>query len=161
MLIDKRPIKYNFSKRGMQRPVFIVVHDTGNYSQGADALAHYRYFGKGDRQASAHYFVDDKASVEIIEMAHAAWHCGDGKGRYGITNSNSIGVELCVNQGSDWNKTKRNALELIKFLMASYGIPWDRVVRHYDASRKICPAKMSANNWQEWWEFRELLKIGM
>lgn len=158
MLIDKKPIKYNYSKRGMSYPKFIVVHDTGNYSRSADATAHYRYFSKGDRQASAHYFVDENGSVELIEVANSSWHCGDGKGRYGITNSNSIGVELCVNEGSDWDKTKKNAHDLIKFLMRAYEIPWDRVIRHYDASRKICPAKMSANNWQEWWEFRELLK---
>lgn len=43
MLIEKRLIKFNFSKReGMVRPTFIVVHDTGNPRAGADALAHYR-----------------------------------------------------------------------------------------------------------------------
>jgi N-acetylmuramoyl-L-alanine amidase len=31
------------------------------------------------------------------------------------------------------------------------------VVRHYDASRKICPRSMSENNWEKWWAFREKL----
>ena len=43
MLIEKRLIKFNFSKReGMVKPVFIVVHDTGNTNVGADAINHYK-----------------------------------------------------------------------------------------------------------------------
>jgi N-acetylmuramoyl-L-alanine amidase len=41
--------------------------------------------------------------------------------------------------------------------MEKYDIPLDRVVRHYDASRKICPRSMSENNWEKWWEFKERL----
>ena len=142
MLIEKRLIMFNFSKReGMVRPTFIVVHDTGNPRAGADALAHYRYFNGGNRKASA----------------HASWHCGDGHGRYGITNSNSIGVEICVNSDGDYDKALENARVVIRFLMDFYKIPLKRVVRHYDASHKLCPRSMSANNWQAWWKFKESL----
>jgi N-acetylmuramoyl-L-alanine amidase len=156
MIIDKRPINYNYSKRN-QQVRYIVVHDTGNPSYGADALAHYRYFNGGNRSASAHYFVDDKMVVETVEVAKSAWHCGDGRGKYGIYNYNSIGVELCINKDSNWDKTKENALNLIRFLCESYNIPKSRVVRHYDASRKICPRRMSDDNWKEWWIFREMI----
>ncbi len=156
MLIDKLPISMNFSKRSGS-PRFIVVHDTGNVSVGADARAHFRYFDGGYRGASAHYFVDDEGAVETVEVARSAWHCGDGRGRFGIYNYNSIGVELCVNSDGDWERTKANAMELIRFLMKFYNIPKSNVVRHYDASRKMCPRKMSANNWKEWWIFREMI----
>lgn len=156
MIIDKRPIKFNYSTN-RQAIKYIVVHDTGNPNAGADALAHYRYFNSGNRKASAHYFVDDKSVVETVENARTSWHCGDGRGRFGIYNVNSIGVELCINAGSDWEKTKANALDLIRFLCQAYNIPKSRVVRHYDASRKICPRKMSKNNWAEWWIFREMI----
>ncbi len=156
MLIEKLPIGMNFSKRGGS-PKFIVVHDTGNSSKGADAIAHFRYFDGGYRGASAHYFVDDKRVVETVEVANSAWHCGDGRGKYGIYNYNSIGVELCVNADGDWERTKERAIDLIRFLMRFYGIPKSNVVRHYDASRKICPRRMSADNWREWWIFREMI----
>ncbi|MDO5041413.1 MAG: N-acetylmuramoyl-L-alanine amidase [Peptoniphilus sp.] len=156
MLIDKLPIGLNFSKRAGS-PKFIVVHDTGNASAGADAKAHFRYFNGKYRGASAHYFVDDEGVVETVEVANSAWHCGDGRGRYGIYNYNSIGVELCVNSDGDWERTKENALGLIRFLMRFYDIPKGNVVRHYDASRKVCPRRMSADNWREWWIFREMI----
>ena len=157
MYIDKLPIRYNYSSRGGVKPIFIVVHDTGNSSPTADAKNHYKYFNGGDRNASAHYFVDDRGIVETVEVSLSAWHCGDGRGKYGITNSNSIGVEMCINSGSDFEKTKQNTLELIRFLMSTYNISKNNVARHYDASRKICPRSMSENNWHEWWVFRELI----
>ncbi|MBD8926751.1 MAG: hypothetical protein EGR89_12365 [[Eubacterium] rectale] len=43
-------------------------------------------------------------------------------------------------------------------LMSELNIPIERVVRHFDASRKNCPASMSANNWMEWYKFKERLK---
>lgn len=33
-------------------------------------------------------------------------------------------------------------------------------MRHYDASRKICPQSMSADNWQKWWSFKSRLASG-
>jgi uncharacterized protein YgiM (DUF1202 family) len=38
--------------------------------------------------------------------------------------------------------------------MAKYNIPAIRVVRHYDASRKICPRAWSPNNWANWLRFK-------
>ncbi len=152
MIIDKRPIKYNFSRRH-EKIKYIVIHDTGNSRFGAGAIAHYKYFNSGNKNASAHYFVDDKNIVETVEVSLAAWHCGDGKGKRGITNQNSIGIEICVNSDSDFNMAKLQAIELIRFLMDSYNIEKKNVVRHYDASRKTCPAAMSADSWAMWEEF--------
>ena len=42
-------IKYNCSNRGGIPIRYIVVHDTGNPSRGANATAHYNYFNGGDR----------------------------------------------------------------------------------------------------------------
>lgn len=150
--IKKKLVNYNYTK-GRTGVKYIVIHDTGNNSAGADADAHYRYFGGGDRQASAHYFVDDHEIVQIIDDQNAAWHCGDGKGKYGIKNSNSIGVEICVNKDGDYDKAVANTVELAGHLMNAYNLPMDKLVRHYDASRKNCPASMAANNWAAWKDF--------
>jgi N-acetylmuramoyl-L-alanine amidase len=153
--MTKRLIKYNYSPGNDIK--YIVIHDTGNKRKGANAYAHYRYFNGGNRRASAHYFIDDKEIIQTVEDNNASWHCGDGKGKYGITNHNSIGVEICVNEDGDYEKAVDNTIDLVKCLMKKYNIPLDRVVRHYDASRKICPRSMSKNNWERWWIFKRKL----
>jgi DNA replication protein DnaD len=52
---------------------------------------------------------------------------------------------------------KKNTLDLIVHLMKVHNVPFSNVLRHYDASRKICPKSMSANNWKEWGEFKATL----
>ena len=86
---------------------------------------------------------------------YCTWQVGDGKGKYGITNQNSIGIEICINADGNYDMAFLNAVELTKHLMKRLGIPSERVVRHYDASRKNCPASMSANSWAKWKEFKE------
>ena len=152
-LLSKNLIKHNFSGRNGQAIRYLVIHDTGNARRGADALAHQKYFGSGNKNASAHYFVDSKRIVQVIEDKEASWHCGDGYGKYGISNQNSIGIELCINSDGDYEEMLDNAVLLIQHLADKYKIPKTRSVRHYDASRKICPRSMSANNWQKWQEF--------
>lgn len=72
--IVKMLVRYNYSSDN--KPYYIVIHDTGNTGIKSDSVAHYNYFNGGDRQASAHYFVDDKQVVQIIEDYNASWHCG-------------------------------------------------------------------------------------
>lgn len=152
-MIDRKLIRYNYSGRNRENIKFIVVHDTGNPSKGAGARNHYLYFDKPNRNASAHYFVDSKEILQLVEDHNSAWHCGDGKGRFGITNRNSIGIELCINSDGDWELTKKRGIELIRELLKRHGLTKDRVFRHYDASLKNCPGKMSAMGWREWTRF--------
>ena len=150
MNINKKLIKQNFTKgRGGKKVEYIVIHDTGNENPTATAEAHFNYFNNAYRGASAHYFVDEKQILQIIEDEDTAWHCGDGKGKYGITNQNSIGVEICINDGNYETEIKRT-IELVKHLMKKHKVPFEKVVRHYDASKKNCPASMSKNNWEAW-----------
>ena len=59
---------------------------------------------------------------------------------------------------ADEDGYRKDVIELVKELMRELSIPLDCVVRHYDASGKICPQTMSANNWSAWKEFKERLK---
>ena len=152
-------IKYNRSNRGGTPIRYIVVHDTGNPSRGANATAHYNYFNGGDRSSSADFFVDDTQVLCVNDYyKFYTWHCGDGHGKYGITNRNSVGIEFCINVDSDRNKTLERTAQLVRELMQELNIPIDRVVRHYDASRKNCPQSMSGNGWAQWYKFKEKLK---
>ena len=152
-------IKYNRSNRGGTPIRYIVVHDTGNPSRGANATAHYNYFNGGDRSSSADFFVDDTQVLCVNDYyKYYTWHCGDGRGKYGITNRNSVGIEFCINVDSDRDKTLARTALLVRELMQELNIPIDRVVRHYDASRKNCPQSMSGNGWAQWYKFKEKLK---
>lgn len=153
--IRKQLDSNDFSSRNGSEIKYIVIHDTGNYKDTDEGNAH--YFCEDKRKSSAHYFVDEDSITQIVEDYNSAWHVGDGHARYGITNRNSLGVEMCNSGGYIAEVTINNSSELVRYLMQKYGIPIDRVVRHYDASRKNCPANMSANNWAKWHEFKEQL----
>ena len=155
MNIEKKQIAYN---KGTRNSVikYIVIHDTANKSKGADADAHFKYFNGGNRNSSADFFVDDTKILQVNDyIKYYTWQVGDGKGKYGITNQNSIGIEICVNSDGDYEKAVKKAVELVKYLMNVLDIPNENVVRHYDASRKNCPASMSDDNWAMWKEFKE------
>lgn len=152
--IIKKLIDKNYSNRDNQEIKYIVIHDTGNINTGANAEAHYNYFNNNNLDRSAHYFIDDKEIIQIIEDKNRAWHCGDGKGENGITNDNSIGIEICVNKDGDYNKALENAEELTAYLLNKYNLDITKVVRHFDASGKACPHSMLNNNWDKWQEFK-------
>lgn len=154
----QRQIAYNRSVRNAAIR-YIVVHDTGNTGTGADAMAHFHYFNGGNRGSSADIFVDDHSVWQVNDYArYYAWHCGDGKGKYGITNANSVGVEMCINADGDYDAALRNTARVVRELMQELSIPIGRVVRHWDASRKNCPASMSGSGWARWNQFKEMLK---
>ena len=149
-----KQITFNRSTR-TDKIKYIVIHDTGNKSRGANADAHFNYFNGGDRGSSADFFVDDKQILQVNDYnKYYTWHCGDGNGKYGITNNNSVGVEICVNSDGDYDVAFNKTVELVKMLMDVLNLPIDRVARHYDASRKNCPASMSANDWALWNTFK-------
>lgn len=152
-------------KRNYSNIKYIVIHDTGNPSKGANANSHYRYLNGATRYGSAHYYLDDKEIIQTIGDSFVAWSIGDKWG-YGNNpnrikdayNSNSLSIELCINSGIDKEKAYRNLVELTKNLMVKFKIPTERVIRHFDATGKICPGSWSVNNWSKWWQFKEDIK---
>lgn len=166
----------NKGKKGANKPEWIIFHFVGATGQ---AKANANYFRDVYREASAHYFIDADHIIQVVEDDTPAWHIGDGKktkvGRCngyvmggGATNDNSIGIEHCqdVSTGKDvWNwdfheETLKRSEWLIKRLQEKYSIPDDRVIRHFDASGKICPGNWSHNDWKDWWTFKERLHGG-
>lgn len=132
---------YNISNR-TQKPEHIVVHYTGSGTSKAGAAKNNCiYFSGGNRNASADFFIDDSGIWEYADSdKYYTWHCGDGKGAYGITNARSVGIEVCLNGDNPYTGAEIEHLQrLVLFLMNKYSIPASKVVRHYDASRKQCP----------------------
>ena len=155
MKINKYHGSYNITKR-TQAIKYIVLHYVGaGSSKEGNALANCKYFAGGDRQASAHYFIDDGGIWEYADpSSYYTWHCGDGHGKYGITNANSIGIEVCQDGDRPYTAKEIKYLkQLVPFLMTKYQVPKSHVVRHYDASRKLCPYYY-AKRTDEWVELR-------
>ena len=124
---------------------YITIHETGNTAKGADAAAHGAYLDSAageDALVSWHYTVDDHAIVQHLPDYETAYHAGDGKD--GPGNATSIGIEICVNAGGDFEAAKANAAALVRLLMEEHGIPLDNVVQHNRWNGKDCPKTIRA-----------------
>ena len=153
--LEKSLIDINYSKGVIIEPKYIVIHDTDNRDVGADAMANRNYFANHPQaEASAHYIIDEGNIVQALEDNWRGWHVGDGNNKY-INNSTTIGIELCVNEGNDFNKTLENGIELTKYLMKKHNIPSENVVMHRDASGKTCSRMMIEDRAELWPYFKE------
>lgn len=125
---------------GVNSRRYITIHETGNKAATADAAAHGTYLKSDSAEAgrvSWHYTVDDHAIVQHLPDGETAYHAGDGAD--GPGNTTSIGIEICVNAGGDFEASKRNAAALVRLLMSEYGIPLYYVVQHNRWNGKDCP----------------------
>lgn len=137
---------------------YIVVHYTSN--NGDTAKNNADYFAREDVGASAHFFVDETSVWSSVPENAVAWHCGSTAYAHPYCrNSNSIGVEICMNDknGAVRQGSIDNAVTLVRELMAKYNIPAENVIRHYDVTGKNCPAPMVSNP-SLWTGFKNALK---
>ena len=127
----------NYTPGRQGKPIqYIVLHYTaGSKTAEGAAQANCIYFGREKVGASAHYFVDDGYTVfNSVDEADTAWHAGNWN-----INTRSIGIEVCTN-GAYTEKEIETLTQLVQQLMAKHGIPASRVIRHFDANGKHCPA---------------------
>lgn len=142
-------------------PQCIVVHNTDNFEPTANARAHARAQHDGNFSGmSAHYYVDDsdtayQAAPHNLGCWHVGINYGNGNlfGSYG--NRNSIGVEMCVQGGYNYEKAFQNTVELVRQLMKETGIPASKVYRHLDICSKNCPSQIIAKG--DWTRFKKLI----
>ena len=146
--IQQKLTPYNFTdKNSLSRIKYIVVHYVGSVSTAYNNVC---YFASEYVGASAHYFVDETSIWQCVLDEDASWHCGGGLqgNQYHsfyqkCTNSNSIGIEMCVKKNSNgWYfepETVKNTIDLVQHLMAKYNIPAENVIRHADVTGKVCP----------------------
>lgn len=140
-------------------PRYIVIHNTDNFNKTADAKAHARAQHDGNFTGmSAHYYVDDSSVYQTMPHSRGAWHVGvdyGGKLFGNVNNRNSIGIEMCVNVGYDYEKAFQNTAALTRQLMRELGIRTDHVVMHYDVCAKNCPSQIRAK--KDWNRFQALI----
>lgn len=167
--ITKRT-SYNKTNAAANRPLqYIVIHYTaGSTSKSGAAVNTADFFASSPYEGSADFIVDDSLIVQYNPdlKNRLCWHCGDGKNYYSkggsfygkCSNYNSIGIEICSTNPNyspydpanspKWSFTNAavdRAVELTKYLMQTYGIDADHVIRHYDVTGKPCPGIIGWN----------------
>ena len=137
---------------GIKREVkFIVIHETGNPSEGADAKAHSDYLlNGGEGTTSWHYTVDDHEIYHHIPDSEVSWNAGDRRQEPG-GNMNGIGIEMCVNSDGNYEQTLINTEKLCARLLIEYDLnPSKALKKHQDFSGKICPSTLiNSGRWDE------------
>ena len=133
----------NFTPGRSQKVKYLVIHYTSN--NGDTAKNNADYFAREKVGASAHYFCDESEIWQSVKDTDTAWHCGAKTYKHPeCRNSNSIGIEICMNDKS--GKVRQGSIdtaaELARYLMKRYGILLANVIRHHDVTGKDCPAPM-------------------
>ena len=154
---------HNTSKR-WGKIQWLVIHYVG---ATGDASNNVRYYNQPTtKNASADFFVGHKGDIWQYNpdpRSRYCWAVGGSKYKNGggmyygkVTNKNSIHIEMCVKNSTSnmsanspgWfitEKTLQATIELAKHLMQEYGIPADKVIRHYDVNGKPCPGVVGWN----------------
>ena len=73
-------------------------------------------------------------------------------------NRNSIGIESCVNEGSDLWWTWQKTAQLVADIMVRQNLDITRVRGHHFFTAKDCPQPMLENDLEIWYEFLELVE---
>lgn len=134
---------------------YITIHETANSARGANAQAHANLQSNGNsRAASWHWQVDDKQAIQSFPHTARCWHAGSASG-----NSQSIGVEICVNSDGDFRQVLVNAAALVRKIMRDEGIPLTNVVQHNYWSGKNCPAQIRSGRYGvNWAQFKAMIR---
>ena len=154
----------NYTAYNSRNVKYIVMHYTGNKKD--TAVANANYFQSANRQASAHFFVDNSNIYQSVALKNVAWHCGASTYYHNTCrNSNSLGIEMCCT--ADNYKISQQTIENSAYLCANLckrvGITASQVdtyvLRHYDVTHKKCPAQMANSATDaDWTAFKTLVK---
>ena len=149
MRINRDYVSKKNTYAGANNPKYIIIHETDNWSRGADAERHAQAQHNGNLVTSVHYYCGSDGVYQAAEHCDGTYSIGKEYGGNHVVkdanNRNTINIEICVNADGDYNVARQNAIELVKYLIQTTGIPADRVIRHYDAKGKYCPRKMMDN----------------
>lgn len=157
---NKKQLTFNYSTNTTITPQYLVIHETANTKAGANASSHYRYWSTNkDANTSAHFVVDSNEIYQMLELNQMAWHVGDNKGYSNIKNTNSIGIELCVNSDGNYMQARQYTIDLTIAIMKTFNMNINQLKKHQDASGKYDPIIMLNNNL--WDDFVNQVNIGL
>ena len=120
----------------------ITWHETGNTSPTATAKSHADYVFNLKEEKSWHYCIDKDEAWRSIPENEVAWCNGDGKTSNG-GNMTTLSLEICINNGGDFERAKDNACWLTADILKRNGmkkaIRKENIFIHHDWSGKDCP----------------------
>lgn len=144
--------KYSRPGEAIEKVSNIFVHYTAN--PGTSAAQNRSYFESlkdtHERYASAHFIIGfDGEIIQCIPFDEIAYAVQ-------TRNYDSISIECCyINEdGSFTDKTKESLEKLLAYLLVTYGLETDDILRHYDSGGKQCPLYYVENE-GEWEELKE------
>ena len=152
----KMPTPWNYSSRGTDH----ILNADGTISSQAN-------FGQtGFENREAESFINDQGLPFTIKNGEyymgTTWWCYTQvyEGRICSTggNRNSLGIESCVDAGSDLWYTWQLTAKLVAELMLETGLDITRVRGHHFFSGKDCPQPMLENDCEIWREFLQLVE---
>ena len=131
----------------------VVIHETANTAKGTDSENHSRYLLNEARNTkiSWHYTVDDHQIYHHLPDMEVGYHAGTAEG-----NQEGIGVEICINEDGDFEKSLDNAAQLTAYLVDQYHLSLNDVVQHHDYSGKDCPHQIREQG--RWDAFLKMVK---
>ena len=154
----KLPDTYNYKERNTNH---IYNADGTISSQDSFTFS----WAKFSNRTPESFFNDQGFAVNVIDgqyyMGPTWWSYGQVvEGRICAVggNQNSIGIESCVNEGSDLWLTWQISAQLIAKLLNDNGLTIDRVKGHHFFDGKDCPQPLLENDLAIWYEFIELIK---
>lgn len=144
MKITERIIPKNKYNRPGTRsePGRICVHYTGQAGTDADKLALFyknvaagMFPDKPNSWTSTQYIIGMNGKIIRIIPDNEIAYAASGK------NNGTLHIEVCYSKaGGEFEEASIEALrELVQYLMKKYGIPAEKVLRHYDLTGKYCP----------------------
>jgi N-acetylmuramoyl-L-alanine amidase len=173
-IIDMLLTNHNRPKHKLIKLKGLVVHWTANTSVGSDADNNRNFFNTTKNSVSAHYVIDDKQIVRCLPDNEVGYHVGAKKyTKVGMTltqgtiekdnspfyspNYFTVGIEMCVNQDGDWNKTYQNTVKFSAKFLVENKLTIDNLYRHYDITGKLCPQMMIDE--KEWKKFKDAVQL--
>ena len=150
------PKPWNYSSRGTDHK----LNADGTISSNSS------YNGTAFYNREAESFINDQSLPFIIVgdeyYMGTTWWCYTQvyEGRICSTggNRNSIGIESCVNEGSDLWWTWQKTAQLVADIMVRQNLDITRVRGHHFFTAKDCPQPMLENDLEIWYEFLELVE---
>ena len=152
----KMPKPWNYSSRNTDH----TMNSDGTLSSKAG------FSQSGFSHRDADEFINDQSLPFMIKNGEyymgTTWWCYTQvyEGRICGTggNRNSIGIESCVNEGSDLWWTWQKTAQLVADIMVRQKLDITRVRGHHFFSAKNCPQPMLENDQEIWYEFLELVE---
>ena len=150
------PKPWNYSNRGTDH----ILNGDGTLSSQAS-------FGQtGFANRDADEFINDQdLPFKVVDGEYymgTTWWCYtqvyEGRICSSGGNRNSIGIESCVNEGTDLWWTWQKTAQLVADIMLRNNLDITRVRGHHFFAAKNCPQPMLENDLEIWWEFIELVE---